>query len=56
MGRISKHISQNMNTILSGKLKLNQWKSAESIINWFRNIPYKHLYKFLTFDNKDFYP
>ena len=42
IGRISKHILQNMNTTLSEKIKVNEWKNAESIINWFKNIPNKH--------------
>ena len=35
---------------------LNEWKNTESVINWFKNIPNKHLYKFLMFDIKDIYP
>ena len=31
-------------------------ENTESVINWFKNIPNKHLYKFLMFDLKDFYP
>ena len=31
-------------------------ENTERIINWFKNIPNKHLYKFLMFDLKDFYP
>ena len=27
----------------------------QSVINWFKNIPNKHLYKFLMFDIKDFW-
>ena len=56
IGRISKHILQNINTTLSEKIKVNEWKNTESVINWFKNIPNKHLYKFLMFDIKDFYP
>ena len=40
---------QNRNTTLA-----ENW--TESVINWFNNIPDKHLYKFLMFDIKDFYP
>ena len=36
-------------------MKMKQ-KNTESVINWFKNIPNKHLYKFLMFDIKDFYP
>ena len=56
IGRISKHILQNINTTLSEKIKVNEWKNTESVINWFKNIPNKHLYKFFMFDIKDLYP
>ena len=55
IGRISKHILQNINKTLSEEIKVNEWKNTESVINWFKNIPNKHLYKFLMFDIKDFY-
>ena len=35
--------------------KVNEWKNTESVINWFKNIPNKYLYKFLMFDIKDSY-
>ena len=56
IGRISKHILQNISTTLSEKIELNKWKNTESVIKWFKNIPNKDLYKFLMFDIKDFYP
>ena len=36
IGRISKHILQNVNKILSEEIKVNKWKNTEIIINWFR--------------------
>ena len=45
IGRISKHILQNINTTLPEK-KINEWKNTESVINSFNNIPNKYLYKF----------
>ena len=56
IGRISKHILQNINKILSEETKVNGWKNTESVINWFESIPNKHLYTFLMFDITDFYP
>ena len=56
IGRISKHILQNINKTLSKETKVNEWKNTESVINWFKSIPNKHLYTFLMFDIKDFYP
>ena len=56
IGRISKHILQNINKTLSEEIKVNEWKNTVSVINWFKSIPNKHLYTFLMFDIKDFYP
>ena len=56
IGRISKHILQNINKILSEETKVNGWKNTESVINWFESIPNKHLYTFLMFDITGFYP
>ena len=43
IGRISKHILQNINKTLSEETKVNEWKNTESVINWFKSIPNKHL-------------
>ena len=56
IGRISKHILQNINKTLSEEIKVNEWKNPESVINWFKSIPNKHLCTFLMSDIKDFYP
>ena len=42
--------------MLCSNLKVNEWKNTSSVITWFRNIKDKHLYEFLIFDIKDFYP
>ena len=55
IGRISKHILQNINKTLSEEIKVNEWKNTVSVINWFKSIPNKHLHTFLMFDIKDFY-
>ena len=34
---------------------INQWKNAASVIEWFKTIEQKYLYKFIIFDIKDFY-
>ena len=47
---------QNINTTLSEKIKVNEWKNTESVINRFKSIRNKHLYKILMFGIKDFYP
>ena len=56
IGRISKHILQNINKTLFEEIKVNEWKNIESVIKWFKSIPNKHLYRFLMLDIKDFYP
>ena len=56
IGRVSKHILQNINKTLSEEIKVNEWENTESVINWLKSIPNKHLYMFLMFDIKDFSP
>ena len=56
IGRISKHILDQINSKLVSKLSVNEWKNTISVIKWFENINNKRLYKFLQFDIKDFYP
>ena len=36
IGRISKHILQNINKTLSEEIKVNGWSNTESVINWFK--------------------
>ena len=56
LGRISKAILDNINKRLCTSLNINQWKNTASVIEWFKRIEQKHLYKFIIFDIKDFYP
>ena len=56
VGRISKVILDKINTSLAHKLKLNQWNNTKSVIDWFKKIENKQLYKFMMFDIKDYYP
>ena len=56
IGRISKHILDQINSKLVSKLRVNEWKNAISVIKWFENINNKKLYTFLQFDIKDFNP
>ena len=55
IGRISKHILDQINTQLVIKLRVNEWKNTISVIKWFKNANNKRLYKFLQFDTKGFY-
>ena len=56
IGRISKQISDQINSKLISKLSVNEWKHTISVIKWFENINNKRLYKFLRFNINDFYP
>ena len=56
IGRISKQILDQINSKLCEILKVNEWKSTASIINWFKKIKSKSSHQFLMFDIKDFYP
>ena len=56
IGRIGKHILDQINTDLFSKIGVNEWKNTISVIKWFKNINNKRLYKFFQFDIKDFYP
>ena len=37
-------------------MNLNQWRNRDTVINWFKGIRNKHLYKFVIFDIKEFCP
>ena len=56
IGRISKHILDQINAELVSKLSVNEWKNTISVSKSFRNINNKRLYKFLQFNIKAFYP
>ena len=56
IGRIGKQILQRINTVVRNKTSLNQWKNSSSVIDWFNNIPDKHLHTFTVFYIESFYP
>ena len=56
LGRLSKFIIQTVNKEHWYKLNLNQSKKTEDFIDWFNCINDKQHYKFVIFNNKDFYP
>ena len=54
LGRISKAILENINKRLCARLNVNQWKNTASVIEWFKIIEQKHLYKFkILYIHKD---
>ena len=56
LGKVSKIILDNINDTIRTKLKVNQWKNTQSVIEWFNNISNKAKYSFLTFDITELYP
>ena len=56
IGKISKHTLDNINTQLTNKLQLNQWKNTKAVTNWFTALPNKNNTAFIQFDITDFYP
>ena len=48
LGKINKEITL--------KFELNQWKNTDLVIDWFKHIKNKNLYKFAIIDIKEFYP
>ena len=56
LGIISNALLDNINKRLCTSLNINQQKNTASIIERFKRIRQKHLYKFIIFDIKDFYP
>jgi len=56
LGKISKHILYNINSVIASRLSLNQWKNTQAVINWFNNIIDKNNYTFIEFDIVNFYP
>ena len=56
IGRISKVILDKINKELTNKLKINQWKSDTSVVDWFKAIKNKQECTFTVFDIEQFYP
>ena len=50
IGKISKHILDNINTQLMDKLQLNQWKNTKTVTNWFTAITNKNNTSFIQFN------
>ena len=56
MGRLSKSILDRVNQDVRNATNLNQWRSTEDMLRWFRNLENKSTLSFLKFDIKTFYP
>ena len=55
IGKISKQILDKANTSILEKIKVNQWKSTSSVIEWYYNIKRKDQCSFVVFDIERFY-
>ena len=56
LGKVSKRILQDLNTDLNLKIKQNQWRSTQSVLDWFEGIMHKKSKTFIKFDIVSFYP
>ena len=56
LGKISKQIIQQIVSDLNEKIQLNQWRSSQSVLEWFNGIKSKDSLFFVKFDIVSFYP
>jgi len=56
IGKISKHLLENINKTLTNITGVNLWRKTTDVINWFQDITNKHACTFISFDVVDFYP
>ena len=56
LGKISKHILQQISTNIRTSLNVYQWQNASEVIKWFQNIKNKKLHTLTVFDIQEFYP
>ena len=56
LGKVSKVILDAINDEIRSKIKVNQWKNSQSVIEWYKKIPNKPGHTFVSFDIVDYYP
>ena len=56
LGIVSQKVLQRTNENLRVKLKVNQWRSTQDVLNWFNSIENKLRKHFIQLDIVDFYP
>ena len=56
VGIVSKNMLGRINTQVLKAIKVNQWRSTSTVIQWFKNIEDKPESKLIKFDIVDFYP
>ena len=50
LGKVSKHILDNVNISIRQSTDLQQWRNTTAVISWFNNFPNNEKCKFLSFD------
>ena len=56
VGQVSKNYLNDIIDDVSHKTEVNQWHNIATVINWLKNLCYKHKRKFTKFDIAEFYP
>ena len=56
LGKISKHILQQISTNIRTALNMNQWQNSSEVNKWFKNIKNENLPTFTVFDILELYP
>ena len=56
IGKVSKKILDCINSTITKKCNLNQWKNTAAVINWFKSFKNKQHFSFICFDIKEFFP
>ena len=56
LGKVSKHLLDEINTKIRHSTRSQQWKNTNEVISWFKNFNQRRNCKFLSFDIVDFYP
>ena len=56
LGKARKVKLEKINQALIKNFDVNQWKSSNSVIEWFKGIDHKKDYIFVKFDIREFYP
>ena len=56
IGIVSKEYIDQINNTVRSKIKVNQWRNIQAVIEWFKNIEDKKSSTFIKFDIVEYYP
>ena len=56
IGIVSKEYIDQINNTVRSKIKVNQWRNTQAVIEWFKNIEDKKNSTFIKFDIVEYYP